>query len=573
MGRSWLAVLLVLLGVAGLGEALRLWLGGGLGLGGGGRLSARPRALATQHQLHAGNVHGRSLQPLACSAATVPVKPKTPRVDWRDLVGLKAMLRAKMLELWPERGGYPMIAPDCTQEQHDKAIQERRDYCAKNGLQFQDSHVKVPFVNEVNDTKLIALGHVWSGNTQHLTPAMIEDGYERQRAFNPKGTNKHQIIEIEAIDELATIGVVKIIHLDEGCRFDMAIDDSASGSVAAALAYVQVSVASMEQRGGKVLFSKSIAEIKRYLDEDGAVFLVVRVGGKIDCAYVLLPSDLPAFERATSGMNGSRLFQPSPFCSRKLRGLSAVMSKYRVDRDGIKGKIEEHIRTGPRETIAVLNSQVHSNKKKELEYLVPFLKRLGNDSVRIREPPGDVRIFGIVNVEFKKARLDHKETNLYKVGIRRNARSQTDFDQVRAFCFVVEVEPQRFAYVFVPTLTADGTSAFAPKDGYPPHRLVLCFYYDKDDKSFPFYPRQEQYDRSCLADVLVLEDIEPEKAAGWPRLEAFARMCQERPAMDAAERERALHIPPEVQKREQGVKIAGRNRWKMKRKAADDAQV
>ena len=570
MGRSWLAVFLVLLGAAGLGEALRLWLGGGLGLGGG--LSARPRALATQHQLHAGHLHGRSLQPLACSAAAVPVKPKTPLPHWRDLADVRTMLRAKMLELCPERGGYPMISPDYTQVQHDKAIQEHRDRCAKNGLHFQDSHVKVPFVNEVNDTKLIRLCDVWSGDNQYLTPAMIENGYERQRASTPKGRNKYQIIEIEAIDELATIGGKKTFYLGEGCRFDMAFDDSASGSVDAALTYVQVSVANMEQRNGQAVFAKSIAELKRYLEEGGAVFLVVRVGGKIDCAYVLLPSDLPAFEQATSKMNGSTRFCPSPYCSRKLRGLSFVMSKYRVDRDGIKDKIEEHIRTGPRETVAFLNSLVNPSKKKELEYLDPFLKALGDDAVRIREAPGDVCIFGTVNVEFKKALLHHKGTNLYKVGFRLNARRQTDFDQVRAFCFVVEVEPQRFAYVFVPTLTADGTSAFAPKAGHPPHRRNLYFYYDKDNKSSPFWAKRKHYDRSCLADVLVLEDIEAEKAAGWPRLEAFARVCQERPAMDAAERER-VRVPPEVMAREQGVRTADNRRKRKKRKANDDAQV
>jgi hypothetical protein len=207
-----------------------------------------------------------------------------------------------------------------------------------------------------------------------------------------------------------------------------------------------------------------------------------------------------------------------------------------------------------------------------LEYLNPFIKELGNDSVRIREAPGDVRIFRTVNVEFKKAQLCQRGTNLYYIGIRRNAGLQTDFDQVRAFCFVVEVEPQRFAYVFVPTLTADGTSAFAPKAGHPPHRTMLYFYYDKDNKSSPFWANQEQYDHSCLADVLVLEDIEAEKAAGWPRLEAFARMCQERPAMDAAERER-VRVPPEVMAREHGFRMEQKSRNRKKRKAADDAQV
>jgi hypothetical protein len=270
-------------------------------------------------------------------------------------------------------------------------------------------------------------------------------------------------------------------------------------------------------------------------------------------------------------MNGSRQFTPSPYSSKKLRGLSAVMGKYRVDREGIKGKIEEHNRTGPRKTVAILNSQVNPSKTKELEYLDPFLKALGDEkAVRIREAPGDVCIFGTVNVEFKKARLHHKGTNLYRVGIRQNARLQTNFDQVRAFCFVVEVEPQRFVYVFVPTLTAGGTSAFAPKDGHPPHRMMLCFYYDKDDKSSPFWATREQYDPSCRADVLVLEDIEAEKAAGWPRLEAFARMCQERPAMDAAERERALDIPPEVMAREQRIRTASTRSYRQKRRAADD---
>ena len=77
MGCAWLAVLLVLLGVVGLGQTLRL--GGGL---------LRPRALAIKRHLQAGQLLGRFLRPLACSNTRDgdAETPRSPATSFRNQI-------------------------------------------------------------------------------------------------------------------------------------------------------------------------------------------------------------------------------------------------------------------------------------------------------------------------------------------------------------------------------------------------------------------------------------------------------------------------------------------------------
>jgi hypothetical protein len=244
------------------------------------------------------------------------------------------------------------------------------------------------------------------------------------------------------------------------------------------------------------------------------------------------------------------------------------MRKFRLEPSEIKAKVRVHISTGPRKPLAFLNgdpSQMQATKMIEHEYLDPLMVKFSGIASRIVNQAGDLKISG-VSTEFKKARLHHESTKLYGGFIRRNACLVTDFNEVRAFCFVVEIAPQKFVYIFVPSLTAGGTCAFAPKGGGDVHRSNLSFYFDRSQ----FSAKPEQYDESCLADVLIVEDIEVPGVED--RIVAFMKLCEARPAMSQEEQQRVSHIPQDVQKREQDVMSRGARVKRAKRRKALDAK-
>ena len=88
------------------------------------------------------------------------------------------------------------------------------------------------------------------------------------------------------------------------------------------------------------------------------------------------------------------------------------MSKYLCKtKDEMKAKMLEHIRTGDRKSLNELNHQVPPNKLKELEYMDPLLKWLG-DLAKLIHQPADIEIFGKLNVELKLARLNSGKTKV-----------------------------------------------------------------------------------------------------------------------------------------------------------------
>ena len=298
------------------------------------------------------------------------------------------------------------------------------------------------------------------------------------------------------------------------------------------------------------------------------MFFLVMINDEIKLAYVLLPSDLPKFEEATRGMEHSTEFSPSPFSTSKGYGFSKVMRRmFRLEPSELESKVRDHISTGPRKPLAFLNgdpSQMHANKMIEHEYLNPILVKFSDIASRIVNQAGDVKICG-VSTEFKKATLGWELTELYRCNIRHNGRLVTDFNEVRAFCFVVETAPQKLVYIFAPSLTAGGTCAFAPKGGGDAHRVSLYFYFN----GAQFSAKPEQYDESCLADVLIVEDLE---APGVEeRIVAFMKLCEARPAMGPEEQQRASHIPKDVKDREQDVKTRGSRVCEAKRRKAWNA--
>jgi hypothetical protein len=202
----------------------------------------------------------------------------------------------------------------------------------------------------------------------------------------------------------------------------------------------------------------------------------------------------------------------------------------------------------------------------EHEYLNAISVKLSGIASRIVNQAGDLKISG-VSTEFKKARLMTESTKRYHCQIRRNARLVTDFNEVRAFCFVVENAPQKLVYIFVPSVTDGSTCAFAPKGRGNVHRRDFFFYFDGTQ----FSVKPEQYDESCLADVLIVEDLE---ATGVEeRIVAFMKMCEARPAMSPEEQQRVSHIPQDVKDREQDVRRRGLRKRYAKLKALDNSNV
>ena len=64
-----------------------------------------------------------------------------PRPDFRSVEDMKAKFPAKMIELYPGRGGYPRIADNYTQTEHDKAVLKRRQECKERNAKFAYSSV------------------------------------------------------------------------------------------------------------------------------------------------------------------------------------------------------------------------------------------------------------------------------------------------------------------------------------------------------------------------------------------------------------------------------------------------
>ena len=491
------------------------------------------------------------------------------RPDFGNVADMRAKFPAQMQLLYPGRGGFPKIAGNYTQADHDTAIAARRAECKEKGLEFHMNHVKVPFVNEDGQETKVRLGHVWSGHSSLSTAVMKETANALSRttmmAAQPKGSHTFHTFERDATDKLAQMAGTRVIHLEEDRLFDFAIDERDAEGI---LVYGQTAVLRMVEASGGVNSGKSIGKIKQYLGAGGSVFFLVTIDDEIMCAYVLLPLDLPWFEEATSEMKQSTGFQPYPFATRKGRGLSEVMRKFLLEPSDIKAKVREHISTGPRKPLAFLNgdpSQISADKMIEHNYLDPIMDKLSGIASRIVNQAGDLKISG-VSTEFKKARLTYEPTKLYHCQIRRNAGLVTDFNEVRAFCFVVETAPQKLVYIFVPSLTAGGTCAFAPKGGGDAHRRVLCFYFD----GAQFSANPEQYDESCLTDVLIVEDLEAPGVED--RIAAFMKLCEARPAMSQEEWQRVLHIPQGVQKREQDVRSRGVRVKRARRCKAWDAK-
>jgi hypothetical protein len=282
------------------------------------------------------------------------------------------------------------------------------------------------------------------------------------------------------------------------------------------------------------------------------VILVVLIDGEIDRAYILLPSDLEAFDRETQNMKPSTMFRPSPFSTRELSGLSEVMSKYLcTTKDKIKARMLEHMDTGPRKSLDELRKQVDKNQLPELEYRDQIKNWLSDDVADGKINSDDLKIFGKLNVEFKSARLNWDKTKLYRAHIRRAPQSVTAYNKVRAFCFVVDS-----TFVFVPSLTYSGTCAFAPTGN---SKQSFSFYF----KDGAFRSSPEQYDESCVGDVLVMRK-EDRNDEGREKLRAFAEMCVARPAMDEGYEE-SIQVSPEKVAHEHMVKREGRKRQAARR--------
>ena len=79
--------------------------------------------------------------------------------DWRNLTDLRVSFEEKMLKLYPNRGGFPKIADDYTQEQHDAKIAKLGSPC----------YTKVPFINDDGTRLHINVYDVWRGANKHLS--------------------------------------------------------------------------------------------------------------------------------------------------------------------------------------------------------------------------------------------------------------------------------------------------------------------------------------------------------------------------------------------------------------------
>ena len=170
-----------------------------------------------------------------------------------------------------------------------------------------------------------------------------------------------------------------------------------------------------------------------------------------------------------------------------------------------------------------------------------------------------LQLFGKLNVELKLANLENGKTKGYAAEIRRDTQDTAAFNEVRAFCFVVNDTTNGTTYIFVPSLTRSGTCAFAPtgsSDPLEPYRVQFGFYF----KDGIFWASPGQYDESSVGDVLLIrqEDMNDESIE---KLRDFADMCFNRPSMNEAEEER-IATPLDVLEHEREVLREGNRRKK-----------